>query len=77
MAILKILRMKWNELLKKEPEFNIDYALVANGDWHKGRLKNIGFEDGKKLFFFVDGNGDPIHDVTHFLRIELPIIPKV
>lgn len=69
--------MKWFELPKKEPEFGIDYALASNGDWHKGFLKNIGFEEGHKLFFFSDGNGDPIHDVTHFVKLDLPTKPKV
>lgn len=68
--------MKWLELPKKEPDFNIDYALAANGDWHKGRLKNIGFHEGKKIFNFEDGNGDPIYDVTHFCKIDLPIKSK-
>lgn len=67
--------MKWLELPKKEPEFNVIYALASNGDWHKGKLKTIGFDekDGKKLFSFEDGNGDPIYDVTHFIKLDLPI----
>ncbi len=70
--------MKWNKIPEKTPEFGIEYALAVGDLWHKGVLKNIGYEEktGRKLFQFTDLNGDPVYDVTHFMKLDLPAKPK-
>ena len=66
--------MKWIPLNgKKDPEFNISYALHDGDEWFKGELTQIQTTPaGKEYNFQNKETGDNYTGITHYMKIEPP-----